>query len=92
VPKFSRYQTLNAAAVRLTGIMRVHLMGSHRHRIGLVHVGQGRWGVRSLSDQAARAHVLKHRGATCRSRLPRERFRCVLGMLSSSEVKVLRPT
>jgi len=27
-----------------------------------------------------------------RSALPRERFRCVLGMLSSLEVKVLRPT
>jgi hypothetical protein len=25
-------------------------------------------------------------------RLPRERLRCVLGMLSSLEVKVLRPT
>jgi integral membrane sensor domain MASE1 len=37
-----------------------------------------------------RAPVPRHRLA--RSALPRERFRCVLGMLSSSEVKVLRPT
>ena len=31
--------------------------------------------------------VAKHRGT-----LPRERFRCVLGMFSSLEVEVLRPT
>ena len=30
--------------------------------------------------------------AACRSALPRERFRCVLGMFSSLEVKVLYPT
>jgi hypothetical protein len=30
--------------------------------------------------------------ARTRRLLPRERFRCVLGMLSSLEVKVLRPT
>ena len=37
------------------------------------------------------AHAVEG-GESRRGLLPRERFRCVLGMLSSLEVKVLRPT
>jgi len=36
--------------------------------------------------------VSRHVDAASRSALPRERFRCVLGMLSSLEVKVFCPT
>ena len=43
-------------------------------------------------DLPSRAVTSTSSGATRAHRVPRERFRCVLGMLSSSEVKVLRPT
>ena len=37
-------------------------------------------------------HPRLSKSADTRQRLPRERLRCVLGMFSSLEVQVLRPT
>jgi type 1 fimbriae regulatory protein FimB/type 1 fimbriae regulatory protein FimE len=57
-----------------------------------------RIGVRTGFAFHIHAYMLRHAcgyalaNAAHDTRVPRERFRCVLGMFSSSEVKVLRPT